>query len=83
MAWRYCPKCGSAMDAPTIREVMKGEQRCAPQWTSEKVKPCDYTHTIEDFERDQAIEEFIERVERIEAVLTKTRLGGYPNELPT
>jgi hypothetical protein len=57
------------MDAPTISEVLKGVQRCSERWTVEATKPCDYQYEVEEFERDQAIDDFIERVERIEARL--------------
>jgi hypothetical protein len=84
-AWRYCPKCGQGMDAPTIREVIKGKQTCDEPYTF----VCGYEREIDDHERDQAVEDFIERVEemdkrlaRLEALCEKTRLGGYPNELP-
>ena len=70
-AWRYCPKCDASMDAPTIREALGGEQLC-PR--------CSYVHVVEGYEQQQAFNDFVERVERIEKVLTATHLGGYPNE---
>jgi hypothetical protein len=54
------------MDAPTIREVMTGTQRCSEPWTSQPTPPCDYEREIDDHEKEQAVEDFIERVERIE-----------------
>ncbi|WP_407156338.1 hypothetical protein [Bradyrhizobium sp. STM 3557] len=72
-AYRYCPKCGSGMSSPTIREVFKGKQHCGDPWTGQ---PCDYVHEVEDHERDLAIEEFIDaaeaterRMKRIESLL--------------
>jgi hypothetical protein len=70
MAWRYCRKCEGAMDRPTIREIIAGEQQCG----------CGWTHHIEQHERESAAEDLLERLERIEKILTVTRLGGYPNE---
>ncbi len=59
MAWRYCGKCHSAMDAPDIREAIKGVQECG----------CGWTHHVEDFEKTQALDDLMERLERIEAHL--------------
>jgi hypothetical protein len=53
------------MDAPTIREVLKGKQTCGP-WRRE---PCDYEREIDEHERDQAVDDLIERLERIETAL--------------
>ena len=60
-AWRYCPSCGSGMDAPTFREVIIGEQACGGT--------CDYVREVEPHEKDVGVDSFIERIEKIEAHL--------------
>ncbi|WP_316224981.1 MULTISPECIES: hypothetical protein [unclassified Bradyrhizobium] len=47
------------MDAPDIREAIKGVQECG----------CGWTHHVEDFEKTQALDDLMERLERIEAHL--------------
>jgi hypothetical protein len=54
------------MDSPTIREVMHGEQYCS----GGKYEPgCDYVREVEPEERQFPIDEFFERIERIEKAL--------------
>lgn len=57
-AWRYCPNCGGVIDYPTIREILKGEQYCS--------QLCGYHRVIEATEKDMGVDEFVERIERIE-----------------
>ncbi|WP_316234846.1 hypothetical protein [Bradyrhizobium sp. SZCCHNR1004] len=47
------------MSAPTIRDALKGEQSC----------DCGWTHRVEDHEKALAVDDLMERVERLEAHL--------------
>lgn len=49
------------MDHPTIQEALKGEQLCSSS--------CGYVHVIEDHEKEYAVDQIVERIERIEAHL--------------
>jgi hypothetical protein len=47
------------MDAPDIREVVKGVQECG----------CGWIHHVEDHEREKAAEDLLWRLDRIEKAL--------------
>lgn len=56
----YCLKCDNCRPKPTINEVIEGVQDC---------NYCGNIHKIEDWERQRAIIDIVERIEAIEAKL--------------
>jgi hypothetical protein len=58
------------MDAPNIKEVIVGIQYCGgDKYAQYQPGGCDYEREVEPEEREMRIDEFFERIDKIEAAL--------------
>lgn len=58
MAWAYCEHCGAPVDQPTARQILKEEVYC--------FHGCGKPQTVRNDTRNDAIDELIDRLERLE-----------------